>query len=80
MHVFKDADWAGDILTRRSTTGCIVFAAGGHIAWQSKLQRTVSISPMQSEYHAGMRELVWLLGYVGRAADGSVKTNNIFPG
>ena len=29
MHVFTDADWAGDILTRRSTTWYVVFAAGG---------------------------------------------------
>ena len=28
MHVITDADWAGDVLTRRSTTGNAVFAAG----------------------------------------------------
>ena len=65
MHVFTDADWAGDTLTRRSTTGYVVFGAGGPIAWQSKLQTTVSTSSMQSEYqamYAGMQELVWLRG------------------
>ena len=50
MHVFTDADWAGDVLTRRSTTGYVVFAAGGPLAWQSKLQTTVATSSMQSEY------------------------------
>jgi hypothetical protein len=35
MHIFTDSDWAGDVLTRRSTTGYVVFAAGGPIAWQS---------------------------------------------
>ena len=29
MHTFTDAGWAGDILTRQSTTGYVVFAAGG---------------------------------------------------
>ena len=36
MHVFTDADWADDVLTRRSTTGYVVFDAGGPLAWQSK--------------------------------------------
>ena len=61
LHVFTDADWAGDIITRRSTTGYIVFAAGGPIAWQSKPQTTVSTSSMPSEYqatYAGMQEHV----------------------
>ena len=56
---------AGDVLTRRSTTGYVVFAAGGPITWQSKLQTTVSTSSMQAEYqaiYAGMQELVWLRG------------------
>jgi hypothetical protein len=65
MHVFSDADWAGDIMTRRSTTGYVVFAGGGPIAWQSRLQTTVATSSMESEYMAlygGMQELVWLRG------------------
>ena len=33
MHVFTDADWAGDVLTGRSTTGYVVLAAGGSLAW-----------------------------------------------
>ena len=31
LYVFIDADWAGDVKTRRSTTGNIVFAAGGQL-------------------------------------------------
>ena len=67
MHIFTDSDWAGDLLTRRSTTGYVVFAAGGPIAWQSKLQTTVSTSSMQAEYqaaYAGMQEIVWLRGVI----------------
>ena len=37
MHAFTHADWAGDVLTRRSTTGYAVIAAGGPLAWQKKL-------------------------------------------
>ena len=65
MHIFTDADWAGDQITRKSTTGFVVFAAGGPLSWQSKLQPTVATSSMQSEYQAmygGMQEIVWLRG------------------
>jgi hypothetical protein len=65
LHGFSDADWAGDIITRRSTTGYIIFAAGGPISWQSKLQTTVATSSMESEYmamYAGIQELVWIRG------------------
>ena len=41
---YSDADWAGDLDSRRSTTGYVVYAAGGPIAWQSKLQTTVACS------------------------------------
>ena len=52
MHIFTDSDWAGDVLTMRSTTGYVVFAAGGPITWQSKLQTTVYTSSIQAEYQA----------------------------
>jgi hypothetical protein len=65
LHIFTDADWAGCLISRKSTTGYIVFAAGGPIVWQSKLQATVATSSMQSEYqamYAGMTEVIWLRG------------------
>lgn len=40
MYVFTDADWGGDVLTRRSTT-VYVIAAGGPHAWESQLQATL---------------------------------------
>ena len=49
MHVFTNADWDGDILTRRSTMRFIVFVAGGPITY---IPKTVSTSSMQSEYQA----------------------------
>ena len=50
-----------------------MFAAGGPIAWQSKLQTTVSTSSMQSEYqatYAGMQKLVWLRGVMAEIQRG----------
>ena len=50
LFAYSDADWAGDLDTRRSTTGYIVYVAGGPIAWQSKLQSTIAVSTMEAEY------------------------------
>ena len=65
LHAYSDADWAGDHDSRRSTTGYVVFAAGGPIAWQSKLQTTVAASTMEAEYMAAfnaIQECVWVKG------------------
>jgi len=65
LFAFSDADWAGDLDSRRSTTGYVVYAAGGPIAWQSKLQTTVAVSTMEAEYMAAfgaIQELIWLKG------------------
>ena len=59
---YSDADWAGDLDSRRSTTGYVVYAAGGPIAWQSKLQTTVAVSTIEAEYMAAfgaIQELIW---------------------
>ena len=68
LFAYSDADWAGDLDTRRSTTGYVVYAAGGPIAWQSKLQTTVAASTMEAEYMAAfgaIQELIWLKGVLG---------------
>ena len=65
IHGFCDSDWAGDIDTRRSTTGYFSFMAGGPIAWQSRLQTTVATSSMEAEYMAAyalIQEICWLRG------------------
>jgi Reverse transcriptase (RNA-dependent DNA polymerase) len=40
---YSDADWAGDLDTRRSTTGYIVMLNNGAIVWQSRRQPTVAL-------------------------------------
>ena len=68
FHMFTDADWAGDQLSRKSTSGYVGFAAGGPIVWQSKLQTTVATSSMQSEYqciYSGLQEVLWVRGVTG---------------
>jgi hypothetical protein len=60
---FSDADWAGDINTRRSKTGYVIMLNNGAIAWRSQLQLTVALSTMEAEYMAiaeAIKELMWL--------------------
>jgi hypothetical protein len=49
---YCDADWGGDIGTRRSTTGYIYLYRGTAISWNSKLQKTVALSSCEAEYMA----------------------------
>jgi hypothetical protein len=50
IKVFADADYAGDLDTRRSTSGYVLFAFGGPLAWRSKRQKHVTSSTMEAEY------------------------------
>jgi hypothetical protein len=52
LKVWSDADWAGDLDKRRSTTGYVVFLGGGPISWKSRLQPTVAASTTEAEYMA----------------------------
>lgn len=49
---FSDADFAGDIVTRRSTTGYIFHLANASITWSSQRQRMVTLSTTEAEYVA----------------------------
>lgn len=63
MVTYSDSDWAGDIETRRSTTGYVVLVDGAAVVWNSKLQPTVATSTVEAEYMASAsaaRELIWL--------------------
>ncbi|CAL2255962.1 unnamed protein product [Prunus armeniaca] len=65
MHLsaHSDVDWAGDINTRRSTTGFVIFLGCNPISWQSKKQGSVSRSSIEAEYKAlanTTADLAWI--------------------
>ena len=49
---YSDADFAGDVYTRRSTTGYVFMLSNGAIAWCTSRQSSVSTSTTESEYIA----------------------------
>ena len=58
----SDSDWAGDIDTRRSRTGWLVFIGGAAVAWRSNLQGCHALSATEAEYVAMgdvAKEVVW---------------------
>lgn len=63
LNVYSDADYAGDVSTRRSHSGFIFMLGASPISWCSQKQRTVALSTTESEYIAAsesIKELVWL--------------------
>ena len=58
-----DASVAGDVDTRRSTTGYVFKISGGSVSWQSRMQTSVALSSMEVEYmaaSAAAQEAMWL--------------------
>lgn len=63
LEAYSDSDWAGDLDTRKSTTGFVVFYAGGAVSWASRRQNCVSLSSMEAEYVAlgeTCQDVLWL--------------------
>ena len=52
IKVITDADHAGDVLTRRSTTGVIILHGSNMIKFISVSQQTVALSSGESEFYA----------------------------
>ena len=52
IHGFIDADWAGDLDQRRSTSGYVFNLFGGAVSWMSKKQSVVALSTTDAEYMA----------------------------
>ncbi|CAL2263055.1 unnamed protein product [Prunus armeniaca] len=60
---FTDADWAGDVTDRRSTSGYFTFFGGNLVTWRSKKQKLVSRSSAEAEYRGmaqGICKILWL--------------------
>ena len=60
---YTDADMAGDLNTRKSTSGYMIYFVGGAVSWKSKLQKCVVLSTIEAEFIAATKvskEFLWL--------------------
>jgi hypothetical protein len=63
LRAFSDSDHAGDVDTRKSTTGVFFFLGENLITWQSQKQKVVALSSCEAEYIAATTAVcqgVWL--------------------
>ena len=62
---YVDADYAGDIDMRASTTGFLYKVYGGAVVWGSKKQSATANSTVEAEFRAAshaIKEALWLRG------------------
>ena len=65
LYGYSDADWGGDLSTRKSTSGYLFKLCGGIVLWRAKKQSVIALSPTEAEYAAlcsATQEAVWLRG------------------
>jgi hypothetical protein len=62
MRVFVDSDHAGNLMTRRSRTGFIIFLNNASIYWYSKKQNSCETSTFGSEFAAMKQATEYVCG------------------
>ena len=67
LQSYVNADFAGDIDSRKSTTGFVFTLGGTAISWVSNLQKIVTLFTIEAGYVAASKagnELIWLHGFL----------------
>lgn len=63
LMAYSDADYAGDVNSRKSTSGYVLLVDNCLVIWGTERQRSVSLSTTESEYIAvctTVKEMVWM--------------------
>jgi len=69
LDVYSDSDWAGDKLTRKSTSGGVAAVDGGAVKTWSSTQSTIALSSGEAEYYALVKAAAEGLGIQAIARD-----------
>ena len=78
---YADADWAGDINDRKSTSGYLYKLGKSLISWSSKKQLSVALSSTEAEYVSAAyasQEAVWLRQLLKDLAISPIQSTPIF--
>ena len=57
-----------DVDTSRSMSKDVMTYVGGHVSWQSRLQKSVALSTTEAEYMAvveARKEVTWMKDFIG---------------
>ncbi|CAL8174044.1 unnamed protein product [Prunus armeniaca] len=77
----KDADWAGNVTDRKSTSSYFTFVGGNLVTWRSKKQNVVASSSAETEFRdmtKGICELIWLRKLLTELGYKPTSTMNLF--
>ena len=69
LHIFSDANWAGDPTTRRSATGFVAMRSGGCLRSSSTTQSIIGLSSCESEFYGLCRATASGLGIQSSLVD-----------
>ena len=78
---YSDADWAGYVDDRRSTSGYVFQISGGPVSWRSKKQSSVALSTAEAEYMAQAgtaQEALWLKQLTSELGNATTEPLTIF--
>jgi len=74
---FCDADYAGDKIERKSTSGSCQFLGENMISWASKRQPTIAMSTAEAEYISAASCFIQLLWMKHQLEDYQINANSI---
>ena len=73
IHTFTDSDWAGDRVSRKSTSGGAMMLGGHNVKTWSKDQSVIALSSGEAELYAANMGAAQALGMQSMMADLGVK-------